>query len=269
MSSLPSRHHGARPRAIHRGTHGIPCGQRQRVHGPLRRDLTRAARVPVLASYQPKESDPDDEKKMGYVPVWLDDADVLGTMRGIDIASSARRLPGHYKSYAPANNVFARAVAKEWREGDLVWWATHEQQRTHAPRRGALVVAIAEGDGDGDEGEGDGDGDGHKIELRLRTLAACNTSTNDNDRVARRARTADTRQRCFLLIPIPIPMPIPIALPLCLPPSPPPSLPPSLFSDTYTRRSSYRVCRGFIHNARPQEMGETREMGMGMGSRRA
>ncbi|KAF8154355.1 hypothetical protein K438DRAFT_1863262 [Mycena galopus ATCC 62051] len=43
-----------------------------------------------------------------------------------DIASSATDVSPdtHYKSYAPANNVFAQAVAKEWREGDLVWQRT-------------------------------------------------------------------------------------------------------------------------------------------------
>lgn len=33
----------------------------------------RAALQEALASYQPKESDPDDDRKMTYLPVWLDD----------------------------------------------------------------------------------------------------------------------------------------------------------------------------------------------------
>jgi trehalose 6-phosphate synthase/phosphatase len=50
------------------------------------------SRRTALASYQPKASDPDDEKKTGYVPAWLDDADALGTMRGIVRLVSASLL---------------------------------------------------------------------------------------------------------------------------------------------------------------------------------
>ncbi|KAJ7319369.1 hypothetical protein DFH08DRAFT_819309 [Mycena albidolilacea] len=53
-----------------------------------------ASRRTALASYQPKESDPDDEKKTGYVPVWLDNVDTLGIMRGRRLFRD-RRLPGH------------------------------------------------------------------------------------------------------------------------------------------------------------------------------
>ncbi|KAJ7352013.1 hypothetical protein DFH08DRAFT_956830 [Mycena albidolilacea] len=226
-SSFPSHHHGARSRVVPTSSSLFPNSfYRPSTTGPTESPADKGNGRTVPSS--PKESDPDDKKKTGYVPVWLDDADTLGTMRDIDVASSMTDVSQdtHYKSYAPANNAFAQAVAKDV--------AAHEQQRTHAPHRGTLVVAIAEGGGDGDEEEGDGDGDGQKLELRLRMLAACDTSTNDNDRVAHRAQTADTRRRCFLLIIIPISMPIAIALPLFLPPS----LPPSLFSDTYTRHSS-------------------------------
>ncbi|KAJ7342454.1 hypothetical protein DFH08DRAFT_938365 [Mycena albidolilacea] len=112
-------------------------GNRRTVPSSAISPALRVSRCTTLASYQPKESDPDEEKKMGYVPMWLDDADALGIMRGIvrlDVASSATDIfqDTHYKSYAPANNVFAQA--------------------------------IAEGDGDGDEGEGDGDEHEHKLE---------------------------------------------------------------------------------------------------------
>jgi trehalose 6-phosphate synthase/phosphatase len=42
----------------------------------------KAALVDALAAYQPKESDPDDEKKTQYVPVWLDDAVAHGHYDG-------------------------------------------------------------------------------------------------------------------------------------------------------------------------------------------
>ncbi|KAF7363218.1 Trehalose-6-phosphate phosphatase [Mycena venus] len=156
MSSLPSRHHGARPRV----SRVVPTSSSlfpNSFYGPSTAEPTesprpadkgngrtvpsaisptlRAPRHTALASYQPKQSDPDNEKKTGYIPVWLDDADTLGTMRGIvrlDVASSATDVSPdtHYKSYAPANNAFAQAVAKEWREGDLVWQRTSNDART-------------------------------------------------------------------------------------------------------------------------------------------
>ena len=36
-------------------------------------DSDRAALDEALQAYQPKESNPDDDKKTSYVPVWLDD----------------------------------------------------------------------------------------------------------------------------------------------------------------------------------------------------
>ncbi|KAF8192228.1 hypothetical protein K438DRAFT_1829911 [Mycena galopus ATCC 62051] len=53
-----------------------------------------------------------------------------------DVASSATDVSPdtHYKSYAPANNAFAQAVAKEWREGDLVWQRTSNNARTRPAR---------------------------------------------------------------------------------------------------------------------------------------
>ncbi|KAJ7302634.1 hypothetical protein DFH08DRAFT_977629 [Mycena albidolilacea] len=58
-------------------------GNRRTIPSSAISPALHASRRTVLASYQPKESDPDDKKKTGYVPVWLDDADTLGTMRGI------------------------------------------------------------------------------------------------------------------------------------------------------------------------------------------
>ena len=42
----------------------------------------RAALDDALRTYQPKESDPDDDKKMAYVPVWLDETVAHGHYDG-------------------------------------------------------------------------------------------------------------------------------------------------------------------------------------------
>ncbi|KAJ7766289.1 trehalose-6-phosphate phosphatase [Mycena olivaceomarginata] len=98
----------------------------------------RASLRTALQSYQPKESDPDDDRKTEYVPVWLEDSVAHGHYEGYckttlwplfhyllwqDVASSATDVSQdtHYASYAAANSAFADAVAREYREGDLVW----------------------------------------------------------------------------------------------------------------------------------------------------
>ncbi|KAF8180475.1 hypothetical protein K438DRAFT_2171479 [Mycena galopus ATCC 62051] len=105
MSSLPSRHHSARPTS--RVSRVVPTSSSlfpNSFYGPSTAEPMEspadkgngrtvpssaispalcASRHTALVSYQPKESDPDNEKKTGYIPVWLDDADVLGTMKGI------------------------------------------------------------------------------------------------------------------------------------------------------------------------------------------
>ncbi|KAJ7342536.1 trehalose-6-phosphate phosphatase [Mycena albidolilacea] len=98
----------------------------------------RASLRTALQSYQPKESDPDDDRKTEYVPVWLEDGVAHGHYEGYckttlwplfhyllwqDVASSATDVSQdtHYASYAAANSAFADAVAREYREGDLVW----------------------------------------------------------------------------------------------------------------------------------------------------
>ncbi|KAF8205365.1 glycosyltransferase family 20 protein [Mycena galopus ATCC 62051] len=99
-------------------------------------DAHRAALIEALGTYQPKESDPDDDKKTAYVPVWLDDGVAHGHYDGYckqtlwplfhyllwqDIASEDVSQDAHYAAYAAANAAFAEAIAAVYRPGDLIW----------------------------------------------------------------------------------------------------------------------------------------------------
>ncbi|TFK38212.1 trehalose-6-phosphate phosphatase [Crucibulum laeve] len=89
-----------------------------------------------LGSYQPKESDPDDERKTVYVPVWLDDKVAHGHYDGYckqtlwplfhyllwqDVATEYASADSHYPPYESANAAFARRIAEVYKPGDLIW----------------------------------------------------------------------------------------------------------------------------------------------------
>ncbi|KAF7360645.1 Trehalose-6-phosphate phosphatase [Mycena venus] len=90
----------------------------------------------ALSTYQPKESDPDDDRKTTYVPVWLDDGVAHGHYDGYckqtlwplfhyllwqDIASEDVSQDAHYAAYAAANKAFAERIAAVYQPGDLIW----------------------------------------------------------------------------------------------------------------------------------------------------
>lgn len=55
-------------------------------------EAERATLAEALSTYQPKESDPDDDKKTVYVPVWLDDKVAHGHYDGYCKQSESFRL---------------------------------------------------------------------------------------------------------------------------------------------------------------------------------
>ncbi|KAJ6562568.1 trehalose 6-phosphate phosphatase [Mycena capillaripes] len=96
----------------------------------------RAALDDALRTYQPKESDPDDDRKTVYVPVWLEDSVAHGHYDGYckqtlwplfhyllwqDIASEDTSQDAHYAAYAAANKAFVERIAAVWQPGDLIW----------------------------------------------------------------------------------------------------------------------------------------------------
>ena len=46
-----------------------------------------------LQTYQPREADPDDERKSTYIPVWVDEKDAHGHYEGYCKESTIRSLP--------------------------------------------------------------------------------------------------------------------------------------------------------------------------------
>ncbi|SJK98408.1 related to trehalose-6-phosphate phosphatase [Armillaria ostoyae] len=101
----------------------------------------------TLRTYQPKESDPDDDKKTVYVPVWLDDKVAHGHYDGYckqilwplfhyllwqDVATEYASADSHYPAYAAANAAFARRISEVYRPGDLIW--VHDYHLLLLPR---------------------------------------------------------------------------------------------------------------------------------------
>ncbi|KAJ8081818.1 hypothetical protein PM082_007664 [Marasmius tenuissimus] len=99
-------------------------------------DDDRAALDEALLTYQPKESDPDDDKKTLYVPVWMDHKVAHGHYDGYckqilwplfhyllwqDVATEYASADSHYPFYEAANAAFARRIAEVYRPGDLIW----------------------------------------------------------------------------------------------------------------------------------------------------
>ncbi|KAJ7136631.1 trehalose-6-phosphate phosphatase [Mycena epipterygia] len=108
----------------------------QRVPTETVTEEDRAALDDALKTYQPKESDPDDDRKTTYVPVWLDDQVAHGHYDGYckqtlwplfhyllwqDIASEDTSQDAHYAAYAAANAAFAARIAEVYVPGDLIW----------------------------------------------------------------------------------------------------------------------------------------------------
>ncbi|KAG6815599.1 hypothetical protein H0H87_000265 [Tephrocybe sp. NHM501043] len=117
----------------------------------------RAALDDALAAYQPKESDPDDDRKITYVPVWLDDKVAHGHYDGYckqtlwplfhyllwqDVATEYASADSHYPYYESANAAFARKIAEVYQPGDLIW--VHDYHLLLLPRlvREAIPEAV-------------------------------------------------------------------------------------------------------------------------------
>ncbi|KXN84045.1 Trehalose-phosphatase [Leucoagaricus sp. SymC.cos] len=96
----------------------------------------RIAFEEALKSYTPKESDPDDDRKTTYVPVWLDDKVAHGHYDGYckqtlwplfhyllwqDVATEYASADQHYPYYESANAAFAQRIAEIYQPGDLIW----------------------------------------------------------------------------------------------------------------------------------------------------
>ncbi|KAJ7255827.1 trehalose 6-phosphate phosphatase [Mycena haematopus] len=116
----------------------------------------RAALREALGTYQPKESDPDDDKKTVYVPVWLEDGVAHGHYDGYckqtlwplfhyllwqDIASEDVSQDAHYAAYLAANAAFAAAIQSVYRPGDLVW--VHDYHLLLVPKLLRLAIPDA------------------------------------------------------------------------------------------------------------------------------
>lgn len=108
----------------------------ERVPEDLIADSDKVALEDALKSYTPKESDPDDDRKTGYVPVWLNDKVAHGHYDGYckqilwplfhyllwqDVATEYASADSHYPFYEAANAAFARRIAEIYRPGDLIW----------------------------------------------------------------------------------------------------------------------------------------------------
>lgn len=103
------------------------------------RDISMEDRIAfeeALKSYTPKESDPDDDKRTTYVPVWLDDKVAHGHYDGYckqtlwplfhyllwqDVATEYASADQHYAPYESANAAFAQRIAEIYQPGDLIW----------------------------------------------------------------------------------------------------------------------------------------------------
>ncbi|KAJ7104384.1 trehalose-6-phosphate phosphatase [Mycena belliarum] len=116
----------------------------------------RTALEDALKTYQPKESDPDDDRKTVYVPVWLDDQVAHGHYDGYckqtlwplfhyllwqDIASEDTSQDAHYNAYAAANAAFATRIAEVYIPGDLIW--VHDYHLLLVPKLVRAVIPDA------------------------------------------------------------------------------------------------------------------------------
>ncbi|KAL7277126.1 hypothetical protein ACG7TL_008971 [Trametes sanguinea] len=89
----------------------------------------------MLEEYRSRD-EPENGKKIHYVPVWLDDKDAHGHYDGYckqtlwplfhyllwqDVATEYASADAHWAPYAAVNAAFARRVAEVYRPGDLIW----------------------------------------------------------------------------------------------------------------------------------------------------
>ncbi|EKM75349.1 hypothetical protein AGABI1DRAFT_46667 [Agaricus bisporus var. burnettii JB137-S8] len=101
----------------------------------------------VLKNWTPKESDPDDDKKTTYIPVWLDDKVAHGHYDGYckqilwplfhyllwqDVATEYDSADQHYPHYECANATFSQRIAEVYQPGDLIW--VHDYHLLLVPR---------------------------------------------------------------------------------------------------------------------------------------
>jgi len=119
----------------------------ERIPADLVSDADKAALDEALKTFQPREADPDDDKKTTYVPVWLDDNVAHGHYDGYckqilwplfhyllwqDIATEYASADSYYPSYEAANLAFAKRIAEIYRPGDLIW--VHDYHLLLVPR---------------------------------------------------------------------------------------------------------------------------------------
>lgn len=99
-------------------------------------DSDKEALEEALKTYQPKESDPDDDRKTLYVPVWMEHKVAHGHYDGYckeilwplfhyllwqDVATEYASADSHYPFYEAANAAFARRISEVYLPGDLIW----------------------------------------------------------------------------------------------------------------------------------------------------
>lgn len=138
-------------------TGDISCaGPTEKVSANVISAEDRIAFEEALKDYTPKESDPDDDKKTTYIPVWLDDKVAHGHYDGYckqseysalnvllrydahtvrcealwplfhyllwqDVATEYASADQHYPYYESANAAFSQRIAEVYRPGDLIW----------------------------------------------------------------------------------------------------------------------------------------------------
>lgn len=96
----------------------------------------RTALEKSLQTYQPREADPDDERKTTYIPVWVDTKDAHGHYEGYcketlwplfhyllwqDVATEYASADKHWAPYAATNAIFAKKITEIYKPGDLIW----------------------------------------------------------------------------------------------------------------------------------------------------
>ncbi|KDQ58349.1 glycosyltransferase family 20 protein [Jaapia argillacea MUCL 33604] len=101
----------------------------------------------AIEGYKVKEDDPDDEKPLSLVPVWLEDGVAHGHYDGYckttlwplfhyllwqDVATEYASADKFWVDYETTNRMFAEKLKEVWREGDLVW--VHDYHLLLVPR---------------------------------------------------------------------------------------------------------------------------------------
>jgi len=96
----------------------------------------RAELEKSLITYQPREADPDDDRKTTYIPVWLEDKEAHGHYEGYckqtlwplfhyllwqDVATEYASADKYWADYEATNAAFARRILDVYKPGDLIW----------------------------------------------------------------------------------------------------------------------------------------------------